>query len=85
MPFGYISKANDVLGTIQEKAERQQPQQNPMEFLEGWVKDHQPSTIVNLATKVAGRDDGSGLLMKTAMEMGDDPTVREYVDKVVPK
>ena len=86
MPFGYITKANDVLGTIQEKAEpRNIPQKNPMEFLDGWVKDNLPDAVINIATKVAGRDDGSGLLGKMTMEMGEDPNVGEYIDRIIPK
>ena len=86
MPLGFIAKANDVLGTIQDKTEtRDIPQKNPMEFLEGWVKDHLPDAVVNIATKVAGRDDGSGILMKTALELSEDPTVGEVVDRVIPK
>ena len=48
------------------------PQKNPQEFLTEWITERLPEAIVTIATKVAGRDDGSGLLAKTALDAGLD-------------
>ena len=45
---------------------------NPGEFLQSWITEHIPNAVVNLATRIGGREDGSGLLAQQALEMGQD-------------
>ena len=41
-------------------------------FLQDWVTTKLPEAVVGLATRIGGREDGSGFLANEAIKMGTD-------------
>ena len=52
---------------IQPKAE------SPAEFLKNYIVERLPKAIATSGLSIIGRDDGSGMLTKRALDMGQDP------------
>ena len=44
-------------------------------FLQDWIGSRLPSAVIGFASKVAGREDGSGWFTNEAMKAGKDPNV----------
>ena len=41
-------------------------------FLQNWISNKLPEAVIGLATKVAGREDGSGFFANEALKAGQD-------------
>lgn len=48
-------------------------------FLHDWITTRLPEAIVGFATKVAGREDGSGWLANEALKAGQDPHIGSLI------
>ena len=49
-------------------------------FLQDWITTRLPQAVVGFATRVAGREDGSGLLANEALKASRDPNVGKLID-----
>ena len=72
MPFANIAKANDILSAVSDAQDIVTQQKNPAVFLQDYIKNSLPDLLIETAAKVAGRDDGSGLLTKAVLDTGTD-------------
>ena len=52
---------------------------SPGEFLTGYITKKLPEFIVGAATKLAGREDGSGMLANEVLKAGRDPVIGNWV------
>jgi hypothetical protein len=44
-------------------------------FLQDWITTRLPEAVIGFATKVAGREDGSGFIANEALKAGRDPNI----------
>ena len=51
-------------------------------FLQDWITTRLPQAVVGFATKVAGREDGSGMFANEALKAGRDPNVGQLVNGI---
>ena len=77
MGFGLIKTA---LGQAQDQifdrgGEMIQSAPDAGAFLQDWVTTKLPQAVVGLATRVAGREDGSGFIANEALKAGRDPNI----------
>ncbi len=77
MGFGLIKTA---LGQAQDQifdrgGEMIQSAPDAGAFLQDWLTTRLPQAVVGLATKVAGREDGSGFIANEALKAGRDPNI----------
>ena len=83
MGFGLIRTA---LGQAQDQIlDRggeliQETAPNAGAFLQDWITTRLPEAVVGLATKVAGREDGSGIFMNEAIKASRDPNVGALIN-----
>ena len=48
------------------------PSVDPGAFLQNWITTKLPEAVIGLATRVAGREDGSGFIANEAIKAGTD-------------
>jgi len=82
MGFGLIRTA---LGRAQDQildrgGEIIQGAPNAGAFLQDWITTRLPEAVIGLATKVAGREDGSGIFMNEALKASRDPNVGAIIN-----
>ena len=51
-------------------------------FLQDWITTRLPEAVVGFATKVAGREDGSGFIANEALKAGRDPNVGAVINNI---
>ena len=83
MGFGIVKSA---LGQVQDQIidrggeiiQREAPDAGA--FLQDWIGTRLPEAVVGFATKIAGREDGSGLFANEAIKAGSDPNVGSLIE-----
>ena len=73
--FGAIRTAVDNFGDQVINRTPEASDVNPGEFLQNWITDKLPEAVVGLATRIGGREDGSGFIAQQALEAGQDPNL----------
>ena len=71
--IGAIRTAVDTFGDQVIDRSTESAAVNPGQFLQSWITDKLPEAVVNLATRIGGREDGSGFIAQQAMDMGQNP------------
>ena len=79
MNFGAVK---DVLGQLGDQVldragERSLP--DPGAFLSNYITQKLPEFIIGAATKIAGREDGSGFIANEALKAGKDPIIGSFI------
>ena len=77
MGFGFIKTA---LGQAQDQVfdrggEAIQSTPDAGAFLQDWITTRLPEAVIGFASKVAGREDGSGWFANEALKAGKDPNI----------
>ena len=65
---------SDMVGNVQDNIERagEMASRDPGAFLQDWITTNLPDAVVEFATRVGGREDGSGFLAQQAIDLGTD-------------
>ena len=48
-------------------------------FLQDWITTRLPQAVISFASRVAGREDGSGFIANEALKAGRDPNIGALV------
>ena len=72
-----VDQVNDQI--VDRTGDADQIAPNAGAFLHDWITTRLPEAVIGLATKVAGREDGSAWIAKEALKAGQDPHIGAFI------